>query len=147
MEWAVFDSSIPFPFSLVVTLHNSIRISYPCGQANQLRQHGFVFDVMAGYYSVRSYNIGCYYPYERNAKCQGLGTQHHYFLIRRFFSFRGGVNHVDLMISVFVLRNSPFKLRPRFLFSKVVGNLIMILMSDTTTMIFNFLERPCAQNV
>ena len=29
------------------------------------------FNVMAGYYSVRSYNIGCYYRYERNAKCLG----------------------------------------------------------------------------
>ena len=31
----------------------------------------FVVDIMARYYSVRSYNIGCYYRYERNAKCLG----------------------------------------------------------------------------
>ena len=33
---------------------------------NCVTHDGSFFDVVAGYYSVRSYNIGCYYWYERN---------------------------------------------------------------------------------
>ena len=35
-------------------------------RARNCETMGRFFNVMAGYYSVRSYNIGCYYRYERN---------------------------------------------------------------------------------